>query len=60
MHDTHLLGFQELAATLAISKQNARKHLARPDFPPPVARLACGPVWSATDVAAYLERRLRR
>ena len=43
-----------------ISKQNTRKHVGKADFPPPVARLACGPVWSARDVATYLERRSRR
>jgi len=57
MHGTHLLGFHELADTFGISKQNTRKHVAKSEFPAPVARLACGPVWSADDVAAYLERR---
>ncbi|MGZ4370981.1 MAG: helix-turn-helix transcriptional regulator [Gaiellaceae bacterium] len=60
MHGTHLLGFHELADTFGISKQNTRKHVAKPDFPQPVARLACGPVWSASDVATYLERRRQR
>jgi hypothetical protein len=60
MHGAHLLGFHELADTFGISKQNTRKHVAKPDFPLPVARLACGPVWSADDVAAYLERRRRQ
>lgn len=56
----HLLGFHELSATFGISKQNTRKRVARPDFPRPVARLACGPVWSARDVGRYLDRRRRR
>jgi predicted DNA-binding transcriptional regulator AlpA len=60
MHDAHLLGFHELAVTIGISKQCTRKRVAKPDFPQPVARLACGPIWSATDVAVYLERRRRR
>ncbi len=60
MHGTHpLLGFRELADTLGVSKQNTRKHTLKPGFPAPLARLACGPVWSASDVAAYLERRRR-
>jgi predicted DNA-binding transcriptional regulator AlpA len=60
MHGTHLLGFQELADTFGISKQNTRKHVRKPEFPRPIARLACGPVWAVEDVVAYLERRRRR
>jgi predicted DNA-binding transcriptional regulator AlpA len=60
MHSTHLLGFRELADTFGISKQNTRKHVGKPDFPQPVARLACGPVWAVRDVAAYLQRRRQR
>ena len=60
MHDGHLLGFSELADTFGISKQNTRKHLAKRDFPLPVTRLACGPVWSARDVIQYMERRAKR
>jgi len=59
MHDRHLLGFRELTDTFGISKQNTRKHVAKPAFPQPVARLACGPVWDADEVARYLERRRR-
>jgi hypothetical protein len=59
MHAVHLFGFSELAATLGISKQNTRRHTARPEFPAPVARLACGPVWSADDVLTYLEQHQR-
>lgn len=40
MHDTHLLGFHELADTFGFSTQNTRKHVGRPGFPEPVARLA--------------------
>ena len=59
MHAAHLLGFSELADTLGISKQNTRRHTARPESSAPVARLACGPVWSEDDVVAYLELRRR-
>jgi hypothetical protein len=57
MHAVHLLGFHELADRLGMSKQNTRKHVARPEFPQPVARLACGPIWDEDAVARYLERR---
>jgi hypothetical protein len=60
MHGAHLLGFHELAAAIGISKQNTRKHVRKPDFPPPMARLACGPVWAEKDVAGYLEQRRQR
>ena len=59
MHGGHLLGFHELTDTLGVSKQNARKHVAKPGFPRPPARLACGPIWDAGEVEAYLERRRR-
>lgn len=48
-----LLGLSEVAARLGISRQRAHKLAMHTEFPPPVARLASGPIWSADDVDRF-------
>jgi hypothetical protein len=40
-----LIGLEELAATLGVSKRRAGEISRAPSFPKPAAELACGPVW---------------
>lgn len=49
-----LAGSQEVAQILGVSRQQLRNLIARGDFPEPVAQLACGPVWLADNVRAYV------
>ncbi len=48
-----LVGVAEIAQTFGVSKQTAVKYSQRPDFPEPLDRLASGPVWRRTAVAAW-------
>ena len=41
---------------LGVSRQRVQQLTRHPDFPPPVARLAMGSVWTRADVTAWAER----
>lgn len=55
-----LIGVDELAKILKVSKQRASELAKRRDFPRPIVRLASGPVWKKSTIArfvAYWDRR---
>jgi hypothetical protein len=45
-----LAGLAEVATILGVTKRTALRNTQRADFPPPLAKLAMGPVWGADDV----------
>lgn len=49
----HLVGAQEIARMLGVSRQRVTQLAARPDFPAPVVVLAMGKVWHTEEVAAW-------
>lgn len=49
-----ILGVTETAAFLGVSKQRVSQLAQRPDFPQPLAALACGKIWLQVDVEAFL------
>lgn len=49
-----LCGLQEIAQLLGVSKQRVGELAVRPDFPRPLARLACGRIWDLDEVEAWL------
>lgn len=48
-----IMGFQEVATYLGISKQRVSVLRKRPDFPKPLCVLASTPIWDARSVAMY-------
>jgi hypothetical protein len=49
-----LAGTHEAAAILGISKSSVHDRArSDPDFPAPLARLACGTIWDADELKAY-------
>lgn len=55
-----ILGVAELAQAAGVKPRTLAAYLARGKCPAPDADLACGPVWLAATVAAWLEARDRR
>lgn len=52
-----LMGFTEIGALLGVSRQRAAQLATeRPDFPPPIARLAMGPVYTRQSIDAFAAR----
>lgn len=52
----HLVGPQEIAAMLGVSRQRVTQLAARADFPQPVVVLAMGKVWHTEDVEEWAGR----
>lgn len=53
--ELRLMGQHEVAEFLGVSNQRVGQlDKQHKDFPPPVARLACGPVWLAADIERFL------
>lgn len=52
-----LLGVYEIAELFGLSRPGASLRTREPDFPEPVARLRCGPVWTRDQVVEYARRR---
>ena len=48
-----LVGVDEVAKMLDVSKQRASELAKHPDFPKPIARLASGPVWKKATIARH-------
>lgn len=48
-----LMGVREIAALFAVSPQRAGQIIAKPEFPPPICRLASGPVYTTDSVKAF-------
>ena len=53
-----MLGLAEIAEELGVSKQTASKYAGRKDFPPPLERLASGPIYRRADVLAWAKANL--
>ena len=49
-----LVGVDEVAKMLEVSKQRASELAKRQDFPKPIARLAAGPVWKKAAIARHV------
>ena len=48
-----VVGVAEAAGLLGLSRQRLFQLMARDDFPPPMVRLAAGPVWLASSIRAF-------
>jgi hypothetical protein len=48
-----LLGAQEVAELLGLSRQGLHRRRLEEDFPPPTVELKCGPVWHRDDLIEY-------
>lgn len=55
----HLVGAQEIARLLGVSRQRVYQLVTRPDFPDPVVTLAMGNVWSREAVEQWAKARGR-
>lgn len=53
----NLLGLQELADLLNVSRQRADQRARERDFPKPVAELKAGRIWKLADVEKWIQRR---
>lgn len=49
----HLVGSQEIARMLGVSRQRVQQLIARDDFPEPDVKLAMGKVWKRADVESW-------
>ena len=49
-----LVGSAEIAAMLGVSRQRVNQLASAPDFPPPVADLSAGRVWTRSSVEAWM------
>jgi prophage regulatory protein len=56
----HLIGAQEIATMLGVSRQRVTQLTARPDFPAPAVILAMGKVWHTEDVEKWAAARNER
>lgn len=55
---TTLVGVAEAATMLKVQRSNfLRDYAQREDFPEPVERLRCGPIWRTVDVQAFIDAR---
>lgn len=52
-----LLGPQEIAEMLGVSRQRVGQLTKRADFPKPVAVLAMGKIWDASEIRAWVANR---
>lgn len=55
----HLVGAQEIGQLFGVSRQRVYQLVTRPDFPEPMARLAMGNVWIASEVRQWAKQRGR-
>lgn len=56
----HLMGPQEIAHYLGVSRQRVTQLASRPDFPAPTAVLASGKVWRTEDIEEWAKARGRQ
>ena len=52
----NLVGNQEIAAMLGVSKQRASQIIREPGFPKPLDTLARGAVWRQADVERWIKK----
>ena len=55
-----LLGAQEVAAALGLTRRTLHRRRREADFPSPVAELASGPVWERDQIVEYARSRSER
>jgi hypothetical protein len=55
-----VVGVAEAAKLLAVTKQRLSQLTERQDFPPPMVRLAAGPVWLTSSINAFNRRWVRK
>lgn len=55
----HLMGAQEIARLLGLSRQRVSQLTSEPGFPKPVAVLARGQVWETADVERWARKQGR-
>jgi hypothetical protein len=55
-----LVGIAEVALMFGVSRQRASELANQRNFPPPVVKLAAGPVWTAPMIRAFAESWTRR
>lgn len=56
----HLVGAQEIARMLGVSRQRVHQLTSRLDFPKPVVTLAMGNVWRREDVEKWAKQRTNK
>lgn len=56
----NLMGMYEAAETLGVTRQRVYELLKQGVLPEPIARLKCGPVWSAEGIIEYAATRNRK
>jgi prophage regulatory protein len=57
MAKLRVMGANEIAERLGVTRQRAYQITARRDFPEPLAHLAMGQVWDTADVEAWIKVR---
>lgn len=55
MAKLRVMGANEIAVRLGVTRQRAYQITARRDFPEPIAHLAMGQVWETSDVEAWIK-----
>jgi predicted DNA-binding transcriptional regulator AlpA len=53
----NLVGLTEIAAMLGVTRQRASQLSRQKGFPPPLDRIAAGPVWREDVIKRWAERR---
>jgi hypothetical protein len=57
---SRLLGSQEVAELLGLTREGVRQRRLREDFPAPIQTLACGPIWERSQIVDYARQRSER
>jgi hypothetical protein len=55
-----LLGSQEVAELLGLTREGVRQRRRHPDFPEPIQTLAATPVWTRDQIVEYARQRSER
>ena len=56
LDENRLVGLNEIAARLNVTKQRVHTLAGRPEFPTPRAQLAQGRVWNAADIERWIQQ----
>jgi predicted DNA-binding transcriptional regulator AlpA len=60
LHPHHLIGIDDVAARLDVTRATVRSYLARGQMPAPVVRIGGSPVWSGPLIDRWVATRRRR